>query len=108
VSLAASRAGAAPRHLPNNGRGLIFWGLALALVAALSQADNIVPWAVEYPRGWVVPLRFWISDFMKWLINDADLGLFTFKELRASSWCSARTTRSSTRSRGSHGSPWSL
>ncbi len=84
MSLAAS---VAPRHLPSNVRGLIVWGLALALVAALSQADDLLPWADRYPRGWVVPLRFWISDFMKWLINHADLGLFTFKELtRSIAW----------------------
>jgi len=84
VSLAAS---AAPRRLPSNGRGLIFWGLVLAFVVALSLAGDLVPWALEYPRAWEVPLRFWISDFMKWLINHADLGLFTFKELtRSIAW----------------------
>ncbi len=66
MSLAAS---VAPRRLPSNGRGLIIWAFALALVAALSQADDLLPWADKYPRGWVVPLRFWISDFMKWLIH---------------------------------------
>ncbi len=46
-----------------------------------------MPWAWHYPREWSIPLRFWISDFMKWLINDFDLGLFTFKELtRSISW----------------------
>ena len=84
MSLAAS---AAPRRLPSNGRGLIFWGLVLAFVVALSLAGDLVPWALEYPRAWEVPLRFWISDFMKWLINHADLGLFTFKELtRSIAW----------------------
>ncbi len=84
MSLAAA---AAPGRLPGNGRGIFVWGLALALVAALSLAGGLVPWAVEYPRAWEVPLRFWISDFMKWLINDADLGLFTFKELtRSIAW----------------------
>jgi glycine betaine/proline transport system permease protein len=84
VSLAAS---VAPRRFPGNGRGVLIWGLALALVVALSVFGSHVPWAVEYPRAWEVPLRFWISDFMKWLINDADLGLFTFKQLtRSISW----------------------
>ncbi len=84
MSLAAS---AAPRRLPSNGRAIIVWGLALALVAALSHASDAVPWAIDYPRSWELPLRFWLSDFMKWLINEADLGLFTFKELtRSISW----------------------
>ena len=45
---------------------------------------DFAPWAVEYPRGWIVPLKFWVSNFMKWLINEADLGLFTFKEFTRS------------------------
>ncbi|MFQ5785872.1 MAG: ABC transporter permease [Alphaproteobacteria bacterium] len=67
--------------------GLVLWAVALALTVALFAASDLVPWAFKYPRGWTVPLRFWISDFMKWLVNDADLGLFTFKELtRSFSW----------------------
>ncbi len=42
---------------------------------------------MTFPREWVIPLRFWISDFMDWLINDLDFGLFTFKEMtRSVSW----------------------
>jgi glycine betaine/proline transport system permease protein len=45
------------------------------------------PWALSYPRDWVIPLRLWISDFMKWLVNDFDLGLFSFKEFtRSIAW----------------------
>jgi glycine betaine/proline transport system permease protein len=60
---------------------------ALAAVALLMAFRDLLPWAVNYPKAMVVPLRFWVSDFMKWLINEADLGLFTFKELtRSISW----------------------
>ena len=46
-----------------------------------------MPWAFKYPRAWTVPLRFWLSDFMKWLMGGFDLGLFTFKEAtRFISW----------------------
>src|SRR5690606_15026511 len=49
--------------------------------------EEIAPWAFKYPRAWVIPLRDWISAFMKWLINDLDFGLFTFKEFtRSISW----------------------
>ncbi len=66
---------------------LIFWMAALTFTVGLFFFRDLAPWAVEYPRAWVVPLKFWISDFMKWLINDADLGLFTFKEFtRSISW----------------------
>jgi len=50
-------------------------------------AASIAPWATEYPKAWIVPLKFWISDFMKWLIEDLDFGLFSFKEMtRSVSW----------------------
>jgi len=63
------------------------WGAALALGALLYALRALWPWAWDYPQAWEVPLRFWISDFMQWLINDFDLGLFTFKELtRSVSW----------------------
>ena len=69
------------------GRWAIAWAVALALTLALYAAVEYLPWAAKYPRGLVVPLSIWISGFMKWLINSADLGLFTFKELtRSISW----------------------
>jgi glycine betaine/proline transport system permease protein len=68
-------------------RWLVLWAVALALTIALFAAGDLIPWAVEYPRDGAIPLRFWVSDFMKWLINEADLGLFTFKQLtRSISW----------------------
>ena len=74
-------------RLPGLRPGLLPWLVALGLSALLFSSGDLVPWALEYPRDWVVPLRFWISDFMKWLINDADLGLFTFKEFtRSLAW----------------------
>ena len=66
---------------------MMLWGGALAAAVALSMAGDLLPWAFKYPRAWVVPLSFWISDFKGWLINDASFGLFTFQELtRSISW----------------------
>ncbi|MDH3672618.1 MAG: ABC transporter permease subunit [Gammaproteobacteria bacterium] len=66
---------------------LLAWSAALALTLVLYLLKDIWPAAWHYPREWYIPLRFWISDFMKWLINDFDLGLFTFKEFtRSISW----------------------
>ena len=66
---------------------MMLWGGALAAAWALSMAGDLLPWAFKYPRAWVVPLSFWISDFKGWLINDASFGLFTFQELtRSISW----------------------
>ena len=66
---------------------LLAWGVALMVTLALYLMREHWPWGWHYPREWSIPLRFWISDFMKWLINDFNLGLFTFKELtRSISW----------------------
>ena len=64
------------------------WLLAAAAAAILTIYDKLLPSATtKYPRGWELPLKGWISDLMKWLINDATFGLFTFKELtRSISW----------------------
>jgi glycine betaine/proline transport system permease protein len=44
-------------------------------------------WLIKYPKDSVIPLKYWISDFMKWLIQDLDFGLFTFKEFtRSIAW----------------------
>jgi len=68
-------------------RWLVGWALVLGAGVALYAAREPLAWAVSYPRAWNIPLRFWISDFMRWLINDFDLGLFTFKQLtRSLAW----------------------
>ncbi len=67
----------------------VTWGwIALLFVGwGIFWQQEWWPWAVKYPRDWIVPLRFWISDFMKWLINDLDFGLFTFKQMtRSLAW----------------------
>jgi glycine betaine/proline transport system permease protein len=65
----------------------VAWLAALVAVAVLMSFQEAIPWLAKYPKDLVVPLRFWVSDFMKWLINDADLGLFTFKEFtRSIAW----------------------
>ena len=66
---------------------LLAWSAALALTLALYLFRNAWPVLWQYPGEWEVPLRFWISSFMKWLVNDFDLGLFTFKEFtRSIAW----------------------
>lgn len=83
IGAAASLAPAASRRPP----WLATWAVVLAVTLALWLGRDMAPWAVDYPRGWVVPLKGWITAFMKWLINDFDLGLFTFKEFtRSIAW----------------------
>lgn len=63
------------------------WGALILTGVVLYAYEDHWAWLVNYPKQWIVPLRFWISDFMKWLINDFDLGLFTFKQLtRSIAW----------------------
>ena len=65
----------------------VLWVALIALTLVLVAYQELIPWAFKYPRSWQLPLSTWISTFMKWLINDFDLGLFTFKEFtRALSW----------------------
>ncbi len=64
------------------------WLILMAGVVLLGLAGKeSLPWAFNLPRPWHIPLRYWISDFMKWLLNDFDLGLFTFREFtRSLAW----------------------
>ena len=44
-------------------------------------------WIIKYPPGWRLPLKDEISAVMKWLVEDASFGLFTFTELtRGIAW----------------------
>ena len=73
--------------LPLPGRWALLWLGMIAVTIVLMLLRDSLPWAFSYPRGWRLPLAGWISDFMKWLINSFDLGLFTFKDLtRAVAW----------------------
>jgi glycine betaine/proline transport system permease protein len=52
----------------------------LALTALLAFFQDLVPWASQYPAGWIIRVDQVLTRAIKWLINDADFGLFTFKE----------------------------
>jgi len=60
--------------------------LVLLLVVAtatvwLTIFRDALPWAVVYPTPWQVNVQKAISYAVKWLIDDADFGVFTFKQL---------------------------
>ncbi len=83
----------AAQHIPAVLRhglrpGWIWWGAILLIAILFTRlTDDLLPWAHKYPRDWILPVRFMITDFMKWLVNDATFGIFTFKELtRSVSW----------------------
>ena len=84
---AASLEVARPRRRP---LGAARYWLGAAVLAALSvlYSDRLPEWMVEYPRAWRIPIEPAISAAMKWLINDATFGLFTFQQFtRSISWC---------------------
>ena len=77
---------ARPASLALN-RWVMLWGLMIVVTVLLMLSKESLPWAFKYPRAWQLPLAGWITDFMKWLINSFDLGLFTFKDLtRGLAW----------------------
>ena len=65
------------RSRPRYSPWVLAWSAALALTLVIYLLRDVWPAAWQYPRDWDIPLRFWISSFMKWLVNDFDLGLFT-------------------------------
>jgi glycine betaine/proline transport system permease protein len=57
------------------------WGGALVAFTVLwLWGKPYLPWAFDVPPALQIPLRQWIGDFMKWLVEDATFGLFTFTE----------------------------
>ena len=67
---------------------VIAWAAVVALTSVLMvMGKSEVRWAFKVPREMRLPLRRQISDLMDWLINTADLGLFTFYEFtRGIAW----------------------
>jgi glycine betaine/proline transport system permease protein len=88
MSMARPLAAAVQLEAPGlAGRRALPWLVLLALTVALVLASELAPWALRYPRAWVVPLNSWINALMAWLRDDASFGLFTFQDLtRAISW----------------------
>jgi len=61
---------------------LLVW-IAFAVLAVASfalPADAIPAWLREIPPQWRLGLDTAISSFMKWLVEDATFGLFTFRD----------------------------
>jgi glycine betaine/proline transport system permease protein len=58
------------------------WLAALALFLGFALWGAVLaPWAFELPRAWQPPFAAWTSAAVKWLLNDASFGLFSFAEL---------------------------
>ncbi len=58
------------------------WAVALVGFFLLwTYGKPIAGWAFKFPREQQIPFKRWIGDFMKWLVDEASFGLFTFTEL---------------------------
>jgi glycine betaine/proline transport system permease protein len=60
--------------------GLVAILVAIVVSLIITSQPTLLAWANDYPKSWVLPVSNYLSDFVKWLVNDASLGLFTFKE----------------------------
>jgi glycine betaine/proline transport system permease protein len=73
-----------PENKPFVWQRPIFYIWSMALFAAVLfqlYGKPFAPWAFKFPRGWQTGLRYHLSDFSDWLLNDATFGLFTFTEM---------------------------
>ncbi|MGC4410946.1 MULTISPECIES: ABC transporter permease [Rhizobium] len=67
-----------------SGKRFVDIALALAAFAVLMAwwlGPSIGKWAFDYPRAWQIPAARHISGWMKWLVNEASFGLFSFTDL---------------------------
>lgn len=69
------------------------WLILLVLTLILSNNSRSLAktfdarWMIKYPGAWRVDMKSSISNFVKWLTEDASLGPFTFSQLtRAIAW----------------------
>ena len=61
--------------------GTVAWLAALALFVGFWWFGGGLKWAFDYPRAWQIPAQRWIGAAMKWLVDSASFGLFTFTDL---------------------------
>ena len=74
-----------PKSMIWPGLFALTWLLAMFGKGWLEAAG--MGWAMQYPDAWVIPLKDSISAAMKWLVEEASFGLFTFTEFtRGISW----------------------
>ncbi len=67
---------------PRPARLRAAWAVALVAFATLWLFGKpAAKWAFKVPGEWRIPFRAWIGDAMRWLVEDATFGLFTFTEL---------------------------
>lgn len=69
------------RERKGAGGGAAIWFAVLAAFIAFWQLGAQAKWAFDYPSAWQIPAQRWIGSTMKWLVDSATFGLFTFTDL---------------------------
>ena len=71
-----------------SSRKSIHWWILFGILVAVTvfYVNELFPkWSLKYPTDWRIPLRFWISDLMRWLVSDTPSAInftnVTFKEI---------------------------
>ena len=61
--------------------GTAAWIAAVVVFIGFWQFGGQAKWAFDYPKAWQIPAQRWIGAAMKWLVDSASFGLFTFTDL---------------------------
>lgn len=69
------------REAPASRRGGLLWLAAILVFVVFWQFGDQLKWAFDYPKAWQIPAQRWIGNTMKWLVNSASFGLFTFTDM---------------------------
>jgi len=64
-----------------NTRNNIFFLSLILIIFLYFVSNNFFNWATEFPDILKMPIAKYITIFVKWLIEEANFGLFTFKQL---------------------------
>ncbi|MBN9073006.1 MAG: ABC transporter permease subunit [Rhizobiales bacterium] len=72
---------AAVSPAPGGRRLSLPWIAALVLFVGFWLFGGAAKWAFDYPKAWQIPAQRWIGGAMKWLVDSASFGLFTFTDL---------------------------
>ena len=70
-----------PAAAPLNARRMPGWLQLILIVTFCVALSLLLPAAAEWPRDWVVPLRSWITDLLRWLARDLSLGGLTLRDI---------------------------
>ena len=74
-------------NLADIRKSIHWWILfGVLLIVTVFYFNGLFPkWSLKYPTEWRIPLRFWISDLMQWLVSDSPSALnfsnVTFKDI---------------------------